>query len=255
MPPSRLDEIALVNKLRGVLEARVGDECYSGDERYFRSELAQGYPDHTPAQEGVGIAPGKCWFYKSAPAGESTERKSAEMREYLDAGYALATIYCERFFIIAKQSQLKREFQRDTGSNLDTLVGTVLSLSSAGDTATGIVNGVFGAVDATYQSIDDAFLVSPELGNVSDLVSAAQQQHRRNTEKDWPTTFPAARRNIEEYAGYCTYSGMRALVNKSVSEQAERIDEDDEQAATVTDPDQAPSGQVPTDPVTPPGSG
>ena len=238
--PSRLDEIAYVNTLRSafVETASPITPCFDGDSTYFRSDLQQGYQEHTAEQEGVGSGTDKCWTYKSAPGADA-------INQYLDAGYGLASIYCQRFFVIANQSRVKRDFQRDSVSNLDNLVGTVLSLASAGDRAIGIVDGAFGAADATYQSIDDAFLISPDLGNVRDLVLAAQQQHIRNTRRRPPTTYPGARQNIEDFAGYCTFTGMQGLVNNSVAEQARQADIGEAQIATNTDPADAALSEQP----------
>jgi len=216
-PPSRLEEIAYINTLREAFERGSVDPCYRGDPTYFRGELSQGYPTHTPAQEGVGET--HCLTFRASATQE-------HIRRYLEAGFGLSDIYCQRFFIVASQSALRRRFERNVGTTVDSLVGTVLSLANAGETAIGIVNAGFGAVDSTFQNMDESFLVAPDLENVRALGHAAQDDYRRVTfEERMPESFPSARSAIERYAGICSFTGMRRLVNISVADQARQLDD------------------------------
>lgn len=228
-PPSRLEEIAYINVLREAFDdassrsamRSLRPECYGGDNTYFRGELSQGYREHTREQEGLppeqdGRRRSQCVTYRDGDP--------AAILRYVQAGFGLSDLYCQRFFIVASQAALRRRFARNVGTATDSLVGTVLSLATAGETAIGIINAGFGAIDSTFQNMDDSFMVAPDLENVRALVHASQDAYRTETlGKNLPQSYAAARAVIERYAGICSYTGMRRLVNVSVSDQSGRL--------------------------------
>ena len=218
--PSRLDEIAYINSLREAFDFSSTNDsgCYDGAQlRHFRPTLEQGYPDHTREQE-EGPA-GRCAKYKTL---EDANRNGAITR-YLEAGFGLTDLYCQRYFVIAAESAQKRRFQRNTGSTVDALVNAVLGVAKAGETALTVANAGFEAYDSTYQNIEDAFMVSPEIENVRKLVHAAQLDYRTQSSAQIPGSYQAARSVIERYAGLCSYTGMKQLVNDSVSAETKAL--------------------------------
>jgi hypothetical protein len=233
-PPSRLEEIAYINALRDAfifIPATADPLCHDGSGTgYFRPSLSQGLPEHQRGQEQARRADssrpaddpgtGVCVSYKPSP-------QPPEIRRYLEAGFGLSDVYCQRYFVVATQSRLKRRFARNAFSSVDTLVGSILSLTAVGATATGIVNGAFGLVDSTFQNVDDSFLVAADLENVRSLVQAAQDAYRAEAVRAQAlaTSYPAARSVIERYAGICSYTGMRRLVNASVNAQSRQLDQ------------------------------
>lgn len=215
--PSRLDEIAYVNALRDAFvyqDPSADLTCYDGAElRYFRPRLEQGRPDHRVEQESTRVP--LCVRYRSLEEGERT----SAVTRYLEAGFGLTDIYCQRYFAIAAESAQQRRFQRNSFSAADALLNAVLGATNAGETALTIANAGFESVDATYQNIDNAFLVAPDLANVRDLVHAAQENFRTRAyaKGALPGSYESARAVIERYAGLCSYTGMRQLVNDSVT--------------------------------------
>ncbi|MBU1606247.1 MAG: hypothetical protein KKD08_05495 [Alphaproteobacteria bacterium] len=194
-------------------EAGVAD-CYDGNElQHFRGTLQQGFQEHTEEQESLPTA--QCVKFRELDDGERDQAIS----EYLDSGFGLTDLYCQRYFVIAAESDKKRQFQRNSGSTVDALMNAVLGLSSAGQTAIGIANASFEAYDSTYQNIQDAFMVAPELSNVRKLVHAAQGDYKERVKNDLPTSYQHARSIIERYAGMCSYTGMKQLVNDSVASE------------------------------------
>lgn len=221
--PSRLDEIAYVNQLRDAFTYEQPNEnltCYDGAElRFFRPRLEQGRPNHTVQQESLGVP--RCVRYRQL---NDSDRTTAVTR-YLEAGFGLTDIYCQRYFTIAAESAQQRNFQRNSFSAADALLNAVLGAASAGETAIGIANAAFEGVDATYRNIDNAFLVAPDLANVRDLVHAAQENFRSRAfaKGALPGSYESARAVIERYAGLCSYTGMRQLVNDSVTSATRAI--------------------------------
>ena len=213
--PSRLDEIAYINALRqAFVYEPSGDDavCYDGAElRHFRPRLEQGRPDHQRQQESLVGA--YCVSYRQL----APEERTNAVTRYLEAGFGLTDIYCQRYFTIAAEAAQQRHFQRNSFSALDALVGAVLGFANSGQTASSIVNAGFEAIDTTYQNVETAFMVAPDLANVRDLVHAAQEDFRARAYASLPNSYESARAVIERYAGHCSFTGMRQLVNDSVT--------------------------------------
>lgn len=224
--PSRLDEIAYINSLRRAYTYRAGegddpDNCYrGGDLGRFNPELSEGYALHDDEHERV--SPGTCVFFRRL--GDDKVRPA--ILDYLDAGFGLTDIYCQRFFIVASQAAQKRRFERDTGTTVDGLVGAVLGFANASKNALEIVNAGFAAIDSTFKNIDEAFLVGPDLGNVRKLVQAAQADFRTEVfskPDKLPNSYAGARSIVERYAGLCSFTGMKQMVNVSVQSQTKAL--------------------------------
>lgn len=218
--PSRLDEIAYVNGLRQAIEyvdAASDAGCYVGkDLDYFRGSLEQGYPNHTKEEENGRSE----WCARFKTLGNEAP---AAIDRYLQSGYGLTDLYCQRYFVIAVESDRKRQFSRNMGATGDGLVNAVMAAAGAGPVASQVSNALFEGYDSTYQNIQDAFMVSPDLSAVRKLVHEVQRKFKTDVESNPPKSYEAARQVIERYAGTCSYTGMKQMVNDSVSQQTENL--------------------------------
>lgn len=236
--PSRLDEIAYINTLRGALVKTTKENCFTGkDLPGFKAKLGQGYRgDPDPENFLVGDI---CLEFK--PIDTATTSGKKEMTEYLHAGFGLTDMYCKRFFVVASEAQQNRQFGRNVNNGVDTLLGSILSLSGAGETAIGVTNGVFGLIDGTLEGFDLAYLVGPDMPEVERLVKAEQAVFRSSVfaegDKALPKNYAAARATVESYAGNCSFTGMRQLVAKSVADKTEALNKKAETATSGTDDD------------------
>lgn len=248
--PSRLDEIAFINTLRSAFVVRDQDVvasyglpdldlCFDGsDLAAFRSKSGQGFNDTKYKEEE--FAGKSCLGYRPNPL-------PPEMRHYLTAGFGLTDLYCQRFFTVANASEQNRKFGRNVASGVDVMVGSILSLSGAGETAVGIANAGFGLLDTTFESYDTAYLVAPDMSNVQKLVLAAQDEYRK-TALDTALMvkgYPGARSVVERYATICTFSGMRELVNKSLKDKTDQINANTQQKTEIKDGDPPSKGIQP----------
>ena len=235
--PSRFDEIAHINALRAAFEflpsgqqsgntRRATLGCYQGAGRKpFRAKSAEGYNRGVPEEYAKGTE-AQCVYYKELPA--DAQARNKVLFDYVSAGFSLTDIYCARFFTVVTASAQNRAFGKSVFGGVDTLVGSILNLSNAGKTAIDITNGGFGLIDTTFDAYDSAYLVAPDMANVRKLVLAAQNEYRANVlegDKDFPQTYATARSIIERYAGLCTFPGMRQMVNDSISEKTDDIEE------------------------------
>lgn len=151
----------------------------------------------------------------------------ANMKPYLDAGFALSDYYCDEFFRDADESQRRRRFGRALTNDTGTVISTVLGLANAGqNVVTGVAAG-FGFGDNIWRNYDDAFVVTPDLSNIQALVTAAQDNFREKTlGKDkkgnsvvLPKTYGKAQTVIMRYANLCSTLGMKALLSQSTDQQ------------------------------------
>lgn len=148
--PSRLDEIAYINALRGAYEISSDTHCFTGaDLRAFKAKLAQGYRETDDPENFMKDNP--CVNFETVD-GTNSSGKTA-LANYLTAGFGLTDLYCKRFFTIASESQQNRIFGRNLTNGIDTLVGSILTLASAGDTAIGITNGSFGLINGRWRAL------------------------------------------------------------------------------------------------------
>ncbi|ASK89811.1 hypothetical protein [Sphingorhabdus sp. SMR4y] len=224
--PSRLDETAYINALRDafeVMDSKSNELCFDGAGlKPFKDKSAQGYSSTAYHEEKLRVP--RCLKFKKVPANEV----ETKMKDYMLAGFGLTDLYCQRFFTITTASERNRRFGESTANSLDVLVNSVLTLSNAGNTAIGITNSGFGLVDKTFEGYDMAYMVSPDIANVQKLVYSAQSEYRERALNPKLTTFPSgyggARSIIERYANFCTFNGMKALLNESVKNKIDQID-------------------------------
>lgn len=220
--------------------------CYDGSGlKRFKSKLGEGLHNSAGKEEFLGNGPdenNECITYKAYQRpnfdnvdqlnNKESQLRLLEMQTYLAAGFGLTDIYCNRFFTSASASQQNRQFFQDLNTGVDTLVGSVLALSGAGTTAIGITNSGFGLIGDGIQGFDAAYLIAPDLGAVQKLLEAAQAEFRapyfagdnKTKANIFPRSYPAARGIIERYASLCSFTGMRQLINRSITDETSDIE-------------------------------
>ena len=216
--PSRADEIALINQLRKAytLDDAGGIPCYAGKNlRSFRPKYVQGYPDYDSDQDVAAYA-GKCLRFAPNPG-------DASITSYLESGFLLTDLYCNRYFTVATEERQTRQLQRGLFKTVDTLTNAVMAALSASAPAIAVSSASFSAVDSGYGNVDDAFVVAPTRDDVKKLVLSGQQQIRADVfkkdkrgEMTLPKSYASARATIERYAQLCSFDGMRQQVADAV---------------------------------------
>ena len=181
---------------------------------------------------------------KGAKQLDKDKISEAEMRPYLDAGFALSDYYCESFFRDADESQRRRRYGRALTNDAGTVISTVLGLANAGQSVvTGVAAG-FGFGDNVWRNYDEAFVVTPDLSNIQSLVMAAQNNFREKTsgkdkagkDLELPRTYGKAQTVIMRYANLCSTLGMKALLSQSADEQRTRLQDQTRDDSTPAPP-------------------
>ena len=237
--PSRADEIAYINELRKAytLDDASRIPCYAGVKlRSFRPKYVQGYPDYDSEQDVAAYA-GKCLRFAKDPG-------DAAITSYLESGFGLTDLYCQRFFTVATEERQTRQLQRGLFKTGDTLTNAVMAALSASANAIAISSAGFSAIDSGYGNVDDAFVIAPSRDDVRKLVLSAQQKFRADVfKKDdkgqlaLPKSYASARATIERYAGICSFDGMRQQVADAVATKT--TDQNDAAQATANQGGQA----------------
>lgn len=234
--PSRADEIAYINELREAyttvsLADRKSVPCYAGEKLHsFRPKYVQGYPDWDPQQDTAAYS-GQCLRFKPNPGVQ-------KITSYLESGFGLTDLYCQRYFTVATETRQSRALQRNLVKTGGTLMNAVLAALSGSAASRSISTAAFGAVDSGYGAVDDAFVVAPTRDDVRKLVLSAQQKYRSAIFKkdssgkaNLPVSYASARAAVERYAGLCTFDGMRQLVADAVASKTKALNESAEKPA------------------------
>jgi hypothetical protein len=127
---------------------------------------------------------------------------------------------------VATASQARRNFARDTVSDIQTLVNSILTFSGAGDIAVGVTGAALGTVEGGFGNFDNAFLVAPDMAEVRELIASARGEFRSRyrTSEQLPPNYEAARSVIEGYAGLCSFTNMRRMISVSMQEAREELE-------------------------------
>jgi hypothetical protein len=219
--PSRADEIAYINGLRQAYGPTTNDYCYDGKTLpAFRPKFTQGYREWDDPQE----LRGSCIGWADPP------KAANAVQTYLENGFGLTDLYCQRYFTIATETRQSRKLQQQTFKAGDALINAVMLALSSPERALGLSHAGFSAIDTTYRNIDEAFVVAPTREDVRDLVHGAQQKFRSEVfakdSKSMPKSYASARAVIESYAGLCSFDGMRQLVANSVKQTTDKLNDD-----------------------------
>ena len=169
--------------------------------------------------------------------------KPETISDFQDSGLTLSDIYCEDFFRQANATARQRQFARGATNDVGGAIQAILGLAKA---TTGVISGVgAGAAfaDSTFRNYDESFMVDADLSRMRRLVNAAQDKMRLDFKsqdkpeaKNSKLTVFAAESRIQRYAGLCTFLGMKNLLDASLADKTERIENDNKQAAAPNQP-------------------
>jgi hypothetical protein len=175
------------------------------------------------------------------------------IKNFTDSGFTLSDFYCDRFFRSANQAARHRKFLRSTSNDVGGLLNAVLGVVKAGS---GVSNGIaagFAFGDSAFRNYDDSYVVDADLSKMQRFVFASQDSMKREIAAKYPQTIFSAESTILRYANLCSFLGMQALLNDSVSSRTVSIEQSNKAVAVVPPaPSPSPSpAAVATPPPTP----
>lgn len=213
-----IEAVALLNELQRAYtrdeSACLGDftampSLQNVQSESFRRLRAPGQSDRQAAQAL------RCITFK-------TDAGPGDFVRHLNAGEALADLYCDDYFRRIALHKQMRQFGRSTTNDIGTAASAALGLATAGSVATGGAGVLFGLLDGMYRNYDAAFVVEPDLGKVLKLVQTAQVAKREYFVANPPQSYPDANAAITSYAQLCSYAGMQNLLNVAIEAGSNR---------------------------------
>jgi hypothetical protein len=153
----------------------------------------------------------ECYKFKDSPSED-------QITQHLETGYALSNLYCSTFFRRITLRSKTRSFGRDTANDVGAAVSAALALAKAGTAVTGGIGTGFGLLDATIRNYDASFLVATDLPALQKAVKTKQTEYRDSINNAKVKSFADATGIIENYSYYCSFNGMRGLVNQKLEE-------------------------------------
>jgi hypothetical protein len=149
--------------------------------------------------------------------------KSGEQKDvprYLRAGLSLSDLYCDTYFRRISLHSSKRRFARSGINDVGAAVSAILGLASVTGAVTGGISAGFGVADGFIRNYDDTFLVASDLPGLQTKVRSKQEEYRAALVAKTPDEYPDATTAIIRYANFCSFTGMRAMINKTLTESS-----------------------------------
>lgn len=167
--------------------------------------------------------------YKAARDGES----DATVKKYLGTGITYSHLLCKEYFDKLTFTKAHRDFAKK-GTNLTAgLASSLMGLAKASSAAVAGTSVLFSFGEASFDSYNESFIVSPDISNLERLVKEKQQEEEAILYKmlnastgNWPDriqTLDQAERALSRYIFHCTANGIRILLDSSVQQKAKEV--------------------------------
>ncbi len=206
--------IALVNELQDAFIVSTSNSSQICEYTLPQHQEAQTRPYEKYVKEGHPPKQFKCIRYKAATV--------AQAQAHMETGFALTDLYCDIYFRRISEHSNQRRFARGVVNDVGAAITAVLGLTKVISPVVGGVGAGFGLVDSSFRNYDDAFLVSADLPLLQAKVYSEQAKFRELAEKRTDIKrYSQANSMILRYANFCSYTGMRGLINSSLSQTTE----------------------------------
>jgi hypothetical protein len=207
--------IALVNELQGAFEKVPDVDPKLCQYTIPQHQEMQSEPYARYLHEGKKQNQFVCIRYK-------TPTSVSQVIDHMEAGFDLSDLYCDTFFRRIAAHSNQRRFARGLVNDAGAAISAVLGLAKVTSPVVGGVGAGFGLADSSFRNYDDSFLVSPDLSTLQTRVYTEQDKFRAAAmaRKDIKR-FSTANSVILRYANFCSFTGMRGLINRSLNTSSE----------------------------------
>lgn len=149
------------------------------------------------------------------PKSSSDEAKIAYKRFFYE-GMSYSKAICTDYFARLSFTKGHRENLRRQTNIAGGLTSAILGLSNVPSAAIGGIGSAFSSVDSGFTAYDTSFLVTPNLGLLSNAVFVKMNQIKDNySNVDFLSTSHVLLA-LSEYTEPCTHTGMQSLMDKSL---------------------------------------
>jgi len=136
---------------------------------------------------------------------------------FVGAGMALSDIRCKDYFKRLGQAAQQYAFGRKELGLASGTVAGLQGLTGVSAKVVAITASMFSFGIASTENYADAFLFSPEISGVQQLVESAQNAYRVATPPLEGMKYPEALTHLRTYDQLCEVQTIRRLVNESIS--------------------------------------
>lgn len=211
-PELGAEAIAYQNRLADAYQFKDSALC-----RYiqpgYQTRHSYTYDRYHPPSDATTVF--RCYELKDKPNAE-------EVRAFAQAGFALSDLYCRTFFRRLALHSNERRYSHSVVNGVGTLASAIMGLASVGSAATGAVGTAFGTADAAFTNYDATFLVEPDPSLLQQDVMKRQGDVESDFDTAWTDkkkpalTYYDANKYIERHAAFCTFYGMKAIINANL---------------------------------------
>ncbi|MEH6418585.1 hypothetical protein [Pseudomonas sp. CGJS7] len=172
-------------------------------------------------------------FQTSAENSRAVPQDHVLAVQFLDHGMALTNLLCADFLAEITHQRQERNYDRDFASNINTGLSALLNLTKSSNLATGTVSALFGGIDADYQSRDRHYVAAVDLAAAEALVRGAMAEQAEKNRNLTRPTYSEVENRLIQYAGTCSFNGIKTLVNQSVAAGVGLVEVDKSGAAKI----------------------
>lgn len=147
----------------------------------------------------------------------ATPADTTLVRNFLEAGMALADIGCKAYFKNLGLAAQRHAFGRKELGLTGGLVAGLQGVTGVSAKAIAITSSMFSFGTASTDAYADVFLFSPDISGLQDLVEGAQGAYRAAMPPVTAMSYGAAVGTVRDYDKLCEVQTIRRLVNESVS--------------------------------------
>lgn len=164
-------------------------------------------------------------FRKALLETSDDPRNSIKASAYLESGMAAADLFCRSYFQKLGEQRADNIAARGVSNVADAATSAALGLASASASTVAGVSVGFSAVESLFETIESAYLVSPEVHQVQALVFEARDVLYQEIFIDSkPSSYPDAERRLSAYHELCTFNGIKRLVGEAVTNGEPTVD-------------------------------
>lgn len=168
--------------------------------------------------------------YKAARDSEN----STTIKKYVGTGVTYSQLLCKDYFDKLTLTKAHRDFAKSETNLTAGLASALMGLAKASSASVAATGALFSFSEASFDSYNEAFIVSPELSNLERLIKEKQKEEEviiykkvNASSGSWPDrleTLDQAERALSDYIFHCTVNGMKILLNASIQKKAEEIE-------------------------------
>lgn len=162
------------------------------------------------------------------------EPKKENIRPYIGSGITYSDLICRDYFERLSLTKAHRDHAKTETNLVGGLTASLMGLAKASAGGIAATSAAFSFGSASFDAYDDAFLVSPKIAELENLVQRKQEQveiiiyRKLDSNAKWPNgidSMDEADRALNSYIEICTPNGIRNLLTESIEEKKSKTAE------------------------------